>query len=146
MLSYLLNCLRIVNWNIKKNDNKLAKANNAFGRLHKQVRNNNHMRKLTKIRAYRAMVITTLLYGSESWFNYCHHLQLPSTLSLYHLLHPMKKLHHKCRGAGPSRDCQHQIHAVEVSVKLGKPHVLSGGLSVTKDYLYRELSISHRGS
>ena len=60
----------------KEIDNRLAKANTSFGRLHKRVWNNKHLKKSTKIRVYRAVVLTTLLYGSESWVIYRHHLQL----------------------------------------------------------------------
>ncbi len=57
-------------------DNRLAKANSAFGRLYKRVWNSKHLRKGTKISVYRAVVLTTLLYGSESWVTYQHHLRL----------------------------------------------------------------------
>ena len=51
----------------KEVDNRLAKASSAFGRLHSRVWNNKHLKKATKISVYRAVVLTTLLYGSESW-------------------------------------------------------------------------------
>ena len=57
-------------------DNRLARANSAFGRLYKRVWNNKHLKKGTKISVYRAVVLTTLLYGSESWVTYRHHLRL----------------------------------------------------------------------
>ena len=57
-------------------DNRLAKANCAFGRLYKHVWNNKHLRIKTKISVYRAVVLTTLLYGSESWVTYLNHLKL----------------------------------------------------------------------
>ena len=57
-------------------DNRLAKANCAFGRLYKRVWNNKHLRIKTKISVYRAIVLTTLLYGSESWVTYRNHLKL----------------------------------------------------------------------
>ncbi|KAJ7415836.1 hypothetical protein WISP_75833 [Willisornis vidua] len=60
----------------KEIDNRLAKAYRAFGKLHKTVWCNKHLKKSTKISAYRAIVLSTLLYGSESWVIYCHHLQL----------------------------------------------------------------------
>ena len=55
-------------------DNRLAKAYSAFGRLYKRVWNNSHLKKGTKVGVYRAVVISTLLYGSESWVTYHHHL------------------------------------------------------------------------
>ena len=57
-------------------DNRLAKANSAFGRLYKRVWNSKHLKNVTKISVYRAVVLTTLLYGSESWVTYRHHLRL----------------------------------------------------------------------
>ena len=57
-------------------DNRLAKSNSAFGRLYKRVWKNKHLKKGTKIRVYRAVVLTTLLYGSESWVTYRRHLRL----------------------------------------------------------------------
>ncbi|XP_078612812.1 uncharacterized protein LOC144882704 [Branchiostoma floridae x Branchiostoma japonicum] len=60
----------------KEVDNRLAKANSAFGRLYSRVWNNKHLKKFTKVSVYRAVVLTTLLYGSESWVTYRHHLRL----------------------------------------------------------------------
>ena len=57
-------------------DNRLSKANSAFGRLYKRVWNNKHLKSTTKISVYRAVVLTTLLYGSESWVAYRNHLNL----------------------------------------------------------------------
>jgi len=60
----------------KEIDNRLAKASSAFGRLYKRVWNNRHLKKGTKISVYRAAVLTTLLYGAESWVTYRRHLRL----------------------------------------------------------------------
>ena len=57
-------------------DNRLAKANSTFGRLYKRVWNNKHLRIITKISVYRAVVLTTLLYGSEFWVTYRNHINL----------------------------------------------------------------------
>ena len=57
-------------------DNRLAKANCAFGRLHKRVWKNKHLRSTTKVSVYKAVVLTTLLYGSESWVTYRNHIKL----------------------------------------------------------------------
>ena len=51
----------------KEVDNRLAKASSAFDRLYKRVRNNKNMKTQTKISVYWAVVLTTLLYGSEAW-------------------------------------------------------------------------------
>ena len=58
-----------------KIDNRLAKSNSAFSRLYKRVWNKKHLKKGTKISVYQAIILTTLLYGSESWVTYHLHLQ-----------------------------------------------------------------------
>ena len=60
----------------KEIDNRLSKANSSFGRLYKRVWNNKHLKTQTKIRVYRAVVLTTLLYGSETWVTYRSHIRL----------------------------------------------------------------------
>ena len=52
---------------------RLAKASSAFGRLSQQVWNRRGIRLDTKIKVYRAAVMTTLLYGCESWTVYSRH-------------------------------------------------------------------------
>ncbi len=48
----------------------VSKASSAFGRLSKRVRKNHSLRLSTKIQVYKAIVITTLLYGAEAWVLY----------------------------------------------------------------------------
>uniref|UniRef100_K7EZV3 Reverse transcriptase domain-containing protein n=1 Tax=Pelodiscus sinensis TaxID=13735 RepID=K7EZV3_PELSI len=57
-------------------DNRLAKAISTFGRLYKRVRNNSNLKRDTKVRVYKAVVLTILLYGAESWVTYRRHLSL----------------------------------------------------------------------
>lgn len=54
-------------------DARLAKANSAFGRLSKNVWQRRGIKTETKIKVYRAAVLTTLLYGSETWTVYQRH-------------------------------------------------------------------------
>ncbi|XP_076061594.1 uncharacterized protein LOC143037342 [Oratosquilla oratoria] len=60
----------------KEIDNRLSKANSSFGKLYKRVWNNKNLKSKTKIRVYRAVVLTTLLYGSETWVTYRSHIRL----------------------------------------------------------------------
>jgi hypothetical protein len=60
----------------KEVDNRLAKANSAFDRFYKRIWSNKHLKKSTKISVYRAVVLTTILYGFKSWVKYRHHLRL----------------------------------------------------------------------
>lgn len=57
-------------------DNRIAKASSSFGRLQKRVWRSHSLRLDTKVKAYRAVVITTLLYGSEAWVLYRKQVRL----------------------------------------------------------------------
>ena len=46
---------------------RIAKATAAFGRLTKRLWTNRNIRLDTKIAVYRAAVITSLLFGCETW-------------------------------------------------------------------------------
>uniref|UniRef100_A0A8C5P9E5 C2H2-type domain-containing protein n=1 Tax=Leptobrachium leishanense TaxID=445787 RepID=A0A8C5P9E5_9ANUR len=52
---------------------RLAKANAAFGRLRKNVWDRRGIRQKTKIKVYRAAVLSTLLHGCETWTIYQRH-------------------------------------------------------------------------
>ena len=52
---------------------RLAKASSTFGRLHDKVWNRKGISLQTKLKVYKAVVIPTLLYGSESWTVYSRH-------------------------------------------------------------------------
>ena len=54
---------------------RLAKASASFGRLHKNVWDRNGITIETKIKVYKAVVLTTLLYGCESWTVYQRHVK-----------------------------------------------------------------------
>ena len=69
-------------------DNGLTKVNSASDRLYKRVWNSKHLKKCTKICVCWAVKLTILLYGSESWVTYRHHLQLlEQTLGTCHIDH-----------------------------------------------------------
>jgi len=48
----------------------MSKASAAFGRLRRKLWNNNDVTIRVKCQVYRAIVLTTLLYGSETWTLY----------------------------------------------------------------------------
>ena len=58
---------------------RLAKSSVAFGRLHKNIWNS--ITQETKIKVYRSIVFTTLLYGCETWTVYKRHAR---KLNHYH--------------------------------------------------------------
>ena len=46
---------------------RIAKANSAFNKLDKRLWSKSGIRLETKVMVYRAVVLSTLLYGSEAW-------------------------------------------------------------------------------
>lgn len=90
----------------KKFDNRLLKANSAFGRLYKRVLNNKNLKTKTKIRIYRAVVLTALLCGSEAWVTYNNNIRL---LERFHprCLHSILNIHWS--------DCITNVEALETS-------------------------------
>ena len=48
-------------------NSRIAKASAVMSRLHKWVRSNNNLTVKTKMQVYRACVLSTLLYSSETW-------------------------------------------------------------------------------
>ena len=51
-------------------------ASSAFGRLSKRVFGNLNLTIHTKIAVYDAVIISTILYGCETWVPYRHHIRL----------------------------------------------------------------------
>lgn len=67
-----------VNWNASLDDeiiHRIAKATGAFGKLRHRLWNDRGISLRTKVCVYKAVVLTTLLYGSESWTVYRNHIQ-----------------------------------------------------------------------
>ena len=60
----------------KKVSNRIDKASASYGRLHKRVLNERGLKLMTKCAVYRAVVLTVLLYGCESWTLYSRHVKL----------------------------------------------------------------------
>ena len=54
---------------------RICKASQALGRLKTRVVNQHNTRRSTKLKVYRAVVLTSLLYGCETWTLYRRHLK-----------------------------------------------------------------------
>jgi len=54
-------------------NNRIVKASSAFGRLKKTVWERRGISQRNKIKVYRVVVLTTLLYGCETWTIYRRH-------------------------------------------------------------------------
>ena len=142
-----LGCARID----REIDNGLAKANSAFGRLCKSVWNNKHLRIITKISVYRAVALTTLLYGSESWVTYRNHLNL---LERFHqrCLRTILNIHWSDYITNIIVLEQADITSIEAMLlkitALGRACCQDGRPSLAQDHLYGELSsgLRNRGA
>ena len=76
-------------------DNRQAKSNNAFGGLYKKVWKNKHLKKGIKISVYRAVILTTLLYGSKAWVTHRHNVRLLERFHQRCLRIILEQLRHK---------------------------------------------------
>lgn len=63
-------------------ENRIKQASSSFGRLRKRVFCNSNLHLHTKITVYRAICISTLLYGCEAWTIYARHLKV---LEAFHI-------------------------------------------------------------
>ncbi|KAK3532531.1 hypothetical protein QTP86_023743 [Hemibagrus guttatus] len=63
----------------------MAKASASFGRLHQRLWKNHHVSMKVKGKIYRAVVISTLLYGAESWTVYRRHVKKLHAFMMRHL-------------------------------------------------------------
>ena len=52
---------------------RISKASQALGRLCNRVLTHHNVSLNTKLKVFRAVVLTLLLYSFESWTFYCHH-------------------------------------------------------------------------
>ena len=63
-------------------NNRLAKASATFGRLRKNVWDHEGLSAHTKLKVYKAVVLSTLLYACETWTVYSRHVK---KLNWFHL-------------------------------------------------------------
>ena len=62
--------------------NRISKASAAFGQLAERMYLNRNLKLPTKIKVYQAIVLSILLYGSETWTLYSKKL---SSLNAFHM-------------------------------------------------------------
>ncbi|PFX16641.1 Craniofacial development protein 2 [Stylophora pistillata] len=66
----------------KEIDARICKANQALGRLRARVLNQHNIQRTTKLRAYKTVVLTSLLYGCETGTLYRRHIKLLKRLHM----------------------------------------------------------------
>ena len=68
----------------KEITNRISKASSSFGRLYDRVWSQHGIKLLTKIKVFKAVVLSNLLYGCETWTCYRRHIK---ELDKFHLRH-----------------------------------------------------------
>lgn len=92
-------------------DHRLSKASCSFGRLQRRVWQNHSLRLTTKVQVYRAVVLSTLLYGSEAWVLYRKHIKL------------LERFHQRCLRSILGIKWQDYITNIEVLEKADLPSI-----------------------
>ena len=77
-------------------------ASTSFRKLRHRVIDDDNLMKETTVMVYKAVCITTLLYGSEAWVTYRCHLKtldrdIPPTLPKEDASHPVGRSSHQCQ-------------------------------------------------
>ena len=89
---------------------RICCANTSFRKLRNRVFDNHNLRKATKVVVYKAICITTLLYGSEAWVTHrCH----PKTLEKYH-----QRCHRKSRCIRWEDRCSNASVLIEACLRI----------------------------
>ena len=129
-------------------DKHIAKAASVMARLSKRVWSNNQLTSNTKLQVYQACVLSTLLYGSESWTTYARQENRLESFHLHCLCHILgitwqdKVTNTVVLGCAGS----HSIHLLLCQRRLrwlGHVHCMGDG-RIPKDVLYGELATGHR--
>ena len=92
-------------------NNRLSKANSAFGRLKKKVWGRRGISQETKLKVYMAVVLTVLLYACESWIVYSRHAR------------KLNHFHIKCLRIIFSINWQDMVPDTEVLTRAGIPSI-----------------------
>ena len=68
----------------------MSKAIMSFGRLRERLWNNHNVSIRVKVKIYRAIILSTLLYGAETWTVYRRHVKKLHAFMMIHLRSIMK--------------------------------------------------------
>ena len=68
----------------------MGKASAAYGKLRERLWDNHHVSLRVKFKVYKAIVLSTLLYGAETWTVYRTHVKKLNAYMMRHLRETMK--------------------------------------------------------
>ena len=129
-------------------DKRIAKAASVMARLSKRVWSNNQLTSSTKLQVYQTCVLSTLLYGGESWTTYARQ---DNRLARFHLrcLHCILGITWQDKVTNTAvlgRVGFHSIHLLLCQRRLRwlyHVHCMGNG-RIPKDVLYGELATGRR--
>ena len=124
-------------------NNRISKASSAFGRLRENVWERRGISFESKLKVYRAVVLTTLLYGSETWTAYRRH---EKQLNHFHLRCLRNLLHIRWQDKVPDTEVLRQTNFPSIITIMRKAQLRwAGHVSrmsddrIPKQLLYGEL-------
>ncbi|XP_076036971.1 uncharacterized protein LOC143022573 [Oratosquilla oratoria] len=95
-------------------------ASSAFGRLRDRVFSNNNLTIDTKAAVYKAVCISTLLYGSETWTTYRRHIR---TLENFHTRCPQRILGISWKDRMTYDELYHRTQTSSIETLLAQRHL-----------------------
>lgn len=131
-------------------NSRIAKAATVMAKLNLRVWSNSSLTQNTRLRVYQACVLSTLLYGSETWTTYARHER---KLNSFHMRCLRRILHINWQDKVPNTEVlkranTNSVHAL-LQVRrlrwLGHVKRMEPG-RIPKDILYGELAIGQRSS
>lgn len=127
---------------------RIQQANRAYGRLSKRVFHNRNITLSTKVLVYNAVVLSSLLYSSETWTLYCHHMK---ALEAFHMSSLRKLLNKTWKDKVPNTEVLRRTKSVSVENIIFRSHLRWVGHLIRMDdnrmpkqLLYGELSLGRR--
>ena len=105
-------------------NSRIAKASSAFGRLRPSVWERQGIQTSTKLMVYRAVVLTSLLYGAESWTVYRRHQK---KMNRFHLTCLRKLLHIHWRDKIPDTEVLSRAESQSIPAILKKTQLRWAG-------------------
>jgi hypothetical protein len=99
----------------KEIESRLGKASAAFGSLRSRLWNDHGIRLDTKLAVYRAVFLTTLLYGSETWTVYRYQIK---KLDRLHMQCLRQIAHIKWQDKTPNTEVLDRCHSVGIEAMI----------------------------